>query len=44
MIISTSRFGQLEVDPKRLITFEEGILGFPKEKRFALIQTGEGSG
>lgn len=44
MIISTSRFGQLEVDPERLITFEDGILGFPDEKRFALIQTGEGSG
>lgn len=44
MIISTSRFGQLEVDPERLITFDDGILGFPKEHRFALIQTGEGSG
>lgn len=44
MIISTSRFGQLDVDPERLITFDDGILGFPKEHRFALIQTGEGSG
>ncbi len=25
MIIHTSRFGQLEVDENRLITFEEGI-------------------
>ncbi len=44
MIIETSRFGQLEVDEERLITFDEGILGFPRQKRFALVQTGEGSG
>ncbi len=44
MIIPTSRFGQLEVDDQRLITFEKGILGFPNFKRYALIQTGEGSG
>lgn len=44
MIIRTSRFGQLEVDQDRLITFEEGILGFPKQNQYALIQTGEGSG
>ncbi|MBU0718317.1 MAG: flagellar assembly protein FliW, partial [Planctomycetes bacterium] len=44
MIIETSRFGHLEVDEKRLITFDEGILGFPDQHRYALIQTGEGSG
>lgn len=44
MIIKTSRFGQLKVDPTRLITFDEGILGFPEQKEYALIQTGEGSG
>jgi len=44
MVITTSRFGQLEVDEDRLIRFEEGILGFPKQRRYALIQTGEGSG
>lgn len=44
MIIETSRFGQLEVDPDRLITFEDGILGFPSQRQYALIQTGEGSG
>ena len=44
MIIETSRFGQLEVDEDRLIFFEEGILGFPEQKRYALVQTGEGSG
>ena len=44
MIIATSRFGQLEVDDQRLITFEKGILGFPNFHRYALVQTGEGSG
>lgn len=44
MIISTSRFGQLEVDPERLIRFGDGILGFPKQREYGLIQTGEGSG
>ncbi len=44
MIIQTSRFGQLEVESERLITFDEGILGFPDQKEYALIQTGVGSG
>ena len=44
MIIQTSRFGQVEVNPERLIVFEEGILGFPQQREYALVQTGEGSG
>ena len=44
LLIDTSRFGQLEVNPERLINFEEGVLGFPKQHEYALIQTGEGSG
>lgn len=44
MLIETSRFGQLDVNPERLINFEDGILGFPRQKQYALIQTGEGSG
>lgn len=44
MIIETSRFGQLEVDPTRFIRFEEGILGFPEQAEYALVQTGPGSG
>jgi len=44
MLIQTSRFGQLDVNRDRLIHFEEGILGFPSQKDYALIQTGEGSG
>ena len=44
MKINTSRFGQLEVNEDRLITFDQGVLGFPKQRKYALIQTGEGSG
>lgn len=44
MIIETSRFGQLEVDENRLIHFPKGILGFPNQLLYALIQTAEDSG
>ncbi len=44
LLIDTSRFGQLEVNRDRLIVFEEGILGFPSQHEYALIQSGEGSG
>ncbi len=44
MILETSRFGQLEVDDSRLISFDEGLLGFPTQREYALVQTGEGSG
>ncbi len=43
MIVQTSRFGPLEVDEQRLITFPSGILGFPNSKVYALVQTGDGS-
>lgn len=43
MVIETSRFGPLEVDEGRFIRFEKGILGFPGNHEFALIQTGENS-
>ena len=39
MIIQTSRFGSLEVDEDRFISFDEGILGFPNQKKYALVQT-----
>ena len=44
MIIQTSRFGPLEVDENRLIHFPRGILGFPDQRNYALIQTAEQSG
>ena len=41
MEIGTSRFGLISVDNDRVITFTKGLLGFPGQSRFALIQTGE---
>jgi len=43
MVIETSRFGGIEVDAQRFIQFPKGLLGFPDDHDFALIQTGENS-
>jgi flagellar assembly factor FliW len=41
MEIDTTRFGKLTVEDDRIITFPHGLLGFPQQASFALIQTGE---
>src|SRR3954451_23029704 len=41
MEIVTTRFGTLNVDDERVITFPKGLLGFPDHTRYALIQAGE---
>ena len=41
MEIQTTRFGRMEVNEERIITFPRGLLGFPSHTRYALIQTGE---
>ena len=41
MLIETTRFGNVEIDDSRVITFKDGLLGFPGRQRFALIQTTE---
>lgn len=37
MILNTKHFGQLEVQDDRILTFEEGIPGFPDYKKYMLI-------
>lgn len=37
MQIETTRFGLVEVPEEALIRFESGIIGFPRESKFALI-------
>jgi flagellar assembly factor FliW len=37
MKIVTDRFGAVDVDENRLITFARGLLGFPAFKRYTLI-------
>ena len=43
MLMNTSRFGKVQVDDQRVITFAKGILGFPKQKHYVLLQSGEDS-
>jgi len=43
MEIQTSRFGTMNVDDQRIMTFANGLLGFPSFTRYALIQTGQES-
>jgi len=35
--IQTSRFGELDIDDTRIITFTEPVLGFPDDKKFVLL-------
>lgn len=37
MVINTTRFGELEVDPCTVITVPKGLIGFPPNQRFVLI-------
>lgn len=41
MIVNTTRFGPVEVEADRVLTFPKGLLGFAQAKRFALIQPGD---
>lgn len=38
MEVRTTRFGVVEVAEDRVITFPQGILGFPDDKEFCLLQ------
>ncbi len=41
MKINTTRFGELEVDKKDIITFDEGILGFENLREFFVVDPGD---
>ncbi len=43
MWIETSRFGSVDVDETRLLTFPKGLLGFPRHKRYVLLEAGRDS-
>ena len=38
MDVQTTRFGPVEIDESRVITFPSGLLGFSSYKRYALLQ------
>ncbi|HQD50404.1 MAG TPA: flagellar assembly protein FliW [Defluviitaleaceae bacterium] len=37
MILNTKHFGQIEIEEDKILTFEEGIPGFPDHKKYVLI-------
>ncbi len=41
MLVNTTRFGKVEVDDARVISFPKGLLGFPAYKHYVLIEPGE---
>ena len=41
MKVKTTRFGEIEVDQERVIRFEKGILGFPDDSDYVLLQTND---
>lgn len=41
MEVRTTRFGVVEVSEDRVIRFPRGILGFPEQERFCLLEPGE---
>ena len=41
MKINTTRFGELEVEKKDIISFKEGLLGFEHLKRFFIVDPGD---
>jgi len=41
MRIQTSRFGELTVDEQRIITFPNGLLGFPDDKKYVLLESAQ---
>ena len=43
MYVQTSRFGKIKIDDSKTLVFPKGLLGFPKHKRFVLLETGEDS-
>ncbi len=43
MKIDTTRFGTIEIDNEKVINFVRGILGFPYDKRYALLPHRENS-
>lgn len=43
MLIHTSRFGEVDVDQNRIMKFPKGLLGFPDESQYVLLDAGQDS-
>lgn len=42
MLIESDRLGAVEVDEDTVVTFDEGLLGFPDVHRYALVDAADG--
>lgn len=42
MLIESDRLGAVEVDEDTILSFDEGLLGFPDVHRYALVDAAEG--
>ena len=38
MIIRTTRFGEIEIDESRAIHFSDGLIGFPEDKKYIIME------
>jgi flagellar assembly factor FliW len=38
MIVQSTRFGELDIAAEQILDFPHGLLGFPAEKKFALME------
>lgn len=43
MLIDTIRFGQVDIDPQKVITFTEGLPGLEEHKTYSVLQFEEGN-
>ena len=43
MNVKTTRFGEIDIDEKRVIRFPDGLLGFPEQKDYVLLEHKPGS-
>ena len=41
MVVQTGRFGQIEVSSEEIISIPSGILGFPEDHNFCLVDSGD---
>lgn len=43
MKINTARYGEIDIDPARIISVNEGVIGFPSFRRYIFLPFLEGS-
>ncbi|MBO4213382.1 MAG: flagellar assembly protein FliW [Lachnospiraceae bacterium] len=44
MVVNTKIFGEIDIDDSKIVTFENGIIGFPELKHFAVVYDEEKKG